>query len=282
MLSTEVICLMKLKYSYQMNYGYHQIVGPGQSGLRWIDFGMLNLAPGEMWEDTTGEREFVLMLQKGSGKADVSTLGGPGISYFKLGPRKNVFSEQAWMLYLPPRVSFTVAAGTEGLVGAAVFGAASHEGKPFLVEPEMIQPQRVGRENWSREVSLATIPECGAKRLIIGETFNPPGNWSSYPPHKHDDQSSSGEVALEEVYYYRLMPENGFALQRIYDPPERQDRIDEVILVEDGDTVVLPRGYHPVVAAGGYRLYYLWIMAGEEPVHGAWSDDPAHKWILSK
>jgi len=117
-----------------------------------------------------------------------------------------------------------------------------------------------------------------AQRLLVGETLNPPGNWSSYPPHKHDRKAPS-EAPLEEVYFFKIKPPHGFGLQRIYTSPEDENPFDEVFLLENDDTVVIPRGYHPVVAAPGYQLYYLWVLAGEERKYGAWSDDPNHRWL---
>jgi 5-deoxy-glucuronate isomerase len=100
-------------------------------------------------------------------------------------------------------------------------------------------------------------PEHTAGRLLLGETINPPGNWSFYPPHKHDTQAPPREVKLEEVYYFHIDPPEGFGVQIRYGGGE------ECFTVRRGDTAAIKAGYHPVVAAPGYRLYYLWVMAGE-------------------
>jgi 5-deoxy-glucuronate isomerase len=107
---------------------------------------------------------------------------------------------------------------------------------------------------------------------MVGETFNPPGHWSSFPPHKHDGRD--GEPTLEEVYYYRVDPPQGFGQQMLY----TTDGECVTHAVRDGDTVLLPYGYHPVSSPPGYRLYYLWGMAGEQRKL-ALHEDPAHKWI---
>jgi 5-deoxy-glucuronate isomerase len=108
--------------------------------------------------------------------------------------------------------------------------------------------------------------------LLVGETFNPPGNWSSYPPHKHDGRD--GEPRLEEVYHYRIDPPQGFGHQTLY----TSDGESVTHVVRDGDAVLLPYGYHPVAAAPGYRLYYLWALAGAER-RMALYEDPQHKWV---
>ncbi len=273
---------MQLKYPAQkLTQPYTRVVGQGQDGLKWIDFGLLQLNSGEVWNGETGGREAVFLLQEGAGAVEVTVNGKPA-RHFSTGPRRDLFTDKASLLYLPPQVAFTIQAGEPGVLGALIFAESVGNGEPYLVTPEQITPKQVGRHNWQRTVCLGTVPECKARRLIVGETFNPPGNWSSYPPHKHDSHLPGVEAPLEEVYYYRFNPANGFALQRIYDPPGTAGRLDHAFVVEEGDTMVLPRGYHPVVAAAGYRLYYLWILAGESLSYGSWSDDPAHSWLAGE
>jgi 5-deoxy-glucuronate isomerase len=119
------------------------------------------------------------------------------------------------------------------------------------------------------------------QRLVMGETINPPGNWSSYPPHKHDEEFPPEEAVFEEVYHFLLKPEQGFGFIRLYDPPRRKDRMDEVFVIQNGDTVVIPHGYHPVTVAPGYQIFYLFSLAGEKRQYGAWRDDPNHHWVRS-
>jgi 5-deoxy-glucuronate isomerase len=114
-----------------------------------------------------------------------------------------------------------------------------------------------------------------AKKLLVGETYNIPGGWSSYPPHKHDVYSPGEEVCLEEIYHFRIDPPQGFGFQRIYSP-ERD--LDEAYSIENGDTVIIPCGYHPVAAAPGYTLYYLWGLAGEKREMRP-REDPGHAWV---
>ncbi|MEK7765746.1 MAG: 5-deoxy-glucuronate isomerase, partial [bacterium] len=132
-----------------------------------------------------------------------------------------------------------------------------------------------GKGNWFREVHDVGVENLEAKSLIFGETFNPPGNWSSAPPHKHDVDNPPEEGKLEELYYYRLRPVQGFGLQRVY----TADGYDQVFVVGDGDVVTLPRGFHPVVAAPGYDLYYFWVLAAFKERKLRARDDPKHKWI---
>lgn len=271
---------MQLKYPAQkITQPYTRVVGPGMDGLRWIDFGLLQLSSGGVWNGETGGREAVFLLQEGSGTVEVVITGKASIR-LSFGPRRDLFADKASLVYLPPGVKFKFHAGDAGVSGPLIYAGAKGNGEPYLVTPGQITPRQVGRDNWQRTVCLGTVPECNAKRLIVGETFNPPGNWSSYPPHKHDCHIPGVESPLEEVYSYRFSPANGFALQRIYETAGAADRLDRAFVVEEGDTMILPRGYHPVAAAPGYRLYYLWILAGETLSYGAWSDDPAHCWLV--
>jgi 5-deoxy-glucuronate isomerase len=129
-----------------------------------------------------------------------------------------------------------------------------------------------GRDIYAREVHDIFVTDGHAQRLMVGETFNPPGHWSSFPPHKHDGRD--GEPVLEEVYYFRIAPPQGFGQQMLY----TSDGECVAHVVRDGDAVLLPYGYHPVSSPPGYRLYYLWAMAGAER-RLALHEDPDHRWI---
>ena len=154
----------------------------------------------------------------------------------------------------------------------------------FLVSslpPRVIGAERMPRETrgtgtnqrFVRNILPETEP---AESLLIAEVITPSGNWSSYPPHKHDADTPPLETALEETYYHRLNPPQGFAFQRVY----TDDRsLDETVCVEDGDVVLVPRGYHPVGAPHGYDLYYLNVMAGPRR-QWIFRNDPAHAWML--
>jgi 5-deoxy-glucuronate isomerase len=147
------------------------------------------------------------------------------------------------------------------------------------VHPDQVTVRAVGRDAWSRRV-CSVVDQRVASRLLVGETINQAGAWSSYPPHKHDTEVPGREVPMEEVYHFMVRPPGGFGLQMVYTAPEAARPFEHIYRVRDGDTVVIPRGYHPVVAAGGYQLAYLWAISGDRVDYGAWNDDPAHAWLL--
>lgn len=250
------------------------------SGLRWIvkrkhqdlsliDFGLVNLKPGEELHDGTKDEEAVFHIFGGTCSAK-----GEGFDFKKVGDRKDVFSGKASAIYLPPHTRYTIRAETQ-VTAAMCRAPAKSGGPPVVIRPRDVRVHDVGEGNWQRKVHDVGTDNLEAHSLIFGETFNPPGNWSSAPPHKHDVDNLPAEAKLEELYHYRLNPPQGFGLQRIY----TADGYNQVFVVEDGDVVTLPRGYHPVVAAPGYELYYFWVLAAFHERKLAPKEDPKHSWV---
>ena len=257
----------------------HLKTKPG-NGLRWIvkrkrqdllllDFGLVTLNAGEELRDGTKDEEAVFYLFGGT-----CSIRGEGFEFKKVGEREDVFGGKASAAYIPPQTRYVIVADTP-LHAAICMAPATVGGKPAVIRPGDVHVRKVGKDNWYREVHDVGVGNLAAKSLIVGETFNPPGNWSSAPPHKHDVDAPPEEGKLEELYHYRLRPRQGFGLQRVY----TADGSDQVFVVEDGDVVTLPRGYHPVVAAPGYELYYFWVLASFRERKLLARDDPKHKWI---
>ncbi len=146
-----------------------------------------------------------------------------------------------------------------------------------LLDPAQMKRSVRGKGSNTRHVcDILPHDDPTAAHLLVVEVLTPAGHSSSYPPHKHDAETPPLETLLEETYYHRLNPPQGFAFQRVY----TDDRsIDEACAVEDHDVVMVPRGYHPVVAPHGYDLYYLNVMAGPNRLW-VFRNDPAHEWML--
>lgn len=244
--------------------GLQQLQKRGEGGARELTSSRLRLSAGASHRYQIAGEETVLVLQEGKG-----TFATPD-GTFTLA-RKNVFDERASAVYLPPGVTLTVTAET-ALEAILVSTPAPSGGHAAATLPDTVEVNARGKGNYSREVHNVFVTDAHAKRLMVGETFNPPGNWSSYPPHKHDGKD--GEPVLEEVYYYRISPPQGFGQQLMY----TNDGECTTHTIRDGDAVLLPYGYHPVSAPPGYKLYYLWAMAGVER-RLALHEDPAHTWI---
>src|SRR6266536_176186 len=249
--------------------------GQGEGGARELTTSRLRLASGESAAYHSREEETVLVLLEGTAVWEA------GAERWSVA-RRGVFSERATALYLPPGVPVTVTAQSP-LEAILVSTPASAGGRPALIGPDAIRIQARGRENFRRDVHDLFVDDTCAQRLMVGETLNPPGHWSSYPPHKHD--GSDGEPRLEELYYFRLDPPHGFGVQALYATGEGGEGgggggggESVAHVVRDGDAALIPSGYHPVAAAPGYRLYYLWALAGEARrlvVH----EDPRHMWV---
>ncbi|HZU14097.1 MAG TPA: 5-deoxy-glucuronate isomerase [Chloroflexota bacterium] len=191
-----------------------------------------------------------------------------------LGERRDVFSGRATAVYVPAGTPYEINAASSVEI-ALCRAAAPAAGEPFVVGPGENRPRTVGRDTWRREVVDIIGEDQPAQRLVLGETYNEPGSWSSYVPHKHDVDAPPDEVRLQEIYHYRLQPPQGFGLQRVYSP---ERAVDVAFAVQEGDSAFIPFGYHPVVAAGGYRLYYLWFLAGSGRTLRPRLDEN-HRWV---
>lgn len=237
-----------------------------ETGL--IDLSLVQLARGERESVRDGAETCAIVL---SGAVEV-TIGGAAFGTAERAG--DVFECAGDAAYVPPDQELELAAMRDTVVAVASAPLADRPaGVARLIAPGEQQVRTAGTGNWLRRIRTILGPDDDAGRLVLGETINPPGNWSSYPPHKHDREAPPEEAALEEVYYYRFKPEGGFGVQVLYD-----DRDASAQVVRDGDVVAIPSGYHPVVAAPGYSLYYLWVMAGEGRELAPFFD-PRHAWV---
>jgi 5-deoxy-glucuronate isomerase len=259
---------------------FQQIVAPGT--MRFLDFARLRLLNGQQHSGLTDEREAVLDVF--SGTAAVSVAGPAGRRHFeRVGVRADVFSGPPVMVYMPPHSGYEITVKSEEFdAGLFTAPSAASAARAELLEGACVTAREVGRDNWQRTVYSALDLTTPAERLLAGETLNPPGNWSSYPPHKHDQKNPPAEAVLEEIYFFRVNPPQGYGFIWTYTAPGDPEGFSTVFVVEDGDTVLLPKGYHPVVAAPGYKLHYTWVLAGEERRYGAWADDPRHAWVKNQ
>jgi len=268
---------MKRLIKSQPNGSYQQIVPPGI--MRFLDFALVRLKWGEEHSGEAGDREYVLDVFSGVATIVVEASGDRAAFSTRAGGRADVFAGPPVMVYIPPGTRYRIIGETKSFE-AGIFSAPSEaRAEPVLLAGSAVTARQVGHGNWQRTVYSALGENVPAHRLLAGETLNPPGNWSSYPPHKHDRANSPQEAAMEEVYFFRTKPAQGFGFIWTYTAPDDPEGFSDVFVVEDGDTVLLPKGYHPVVAAPGYQLHYTWVLAGEERRYGAWADDPRHAWI---
>ncbi len=246
-------------------------VTPASAGWRYVGFAVHRPKPGDRVRRSTGDREHCLVAVTGTMDVEVD-----GTRFDGVGGRSSPFDDAPpGAVYVPAGASWTVTA-VDGLELAVASAPARG-----LLEPRLIDPASMGTETRGEGTNVRHVrdilPETEpAESLLVVEVITPGGHWSSYPPHKHDTDRLPTESSLEETYYHRLRPPQGFAFQRVYTD---EGDIDETMTVHDGDVVLVPRGYHPVGAPHGYDLYYLNVMAGPERVW-RFHNDPAHEWML--
>ena len=248
-----------------LRHGEWHLVDPTSASWRYLSFRVEQLSDGEQVSRETGAEEIALVPL--AGRCAVESGG----ERWELGGRSSVFTGMPWALYLPRDTEYTLSAF--GDVEVAVSGAIADERlEPRLVTPIDVEIEVRGSGNATRQINHIIKPEFPAQRLLVVEVFTPAGNWSSYPPHKHDEDNPPGEVVLEETYYYRT---DGFAVQRLYSP---RHGLDLTATVRDRDLVLVPYGYHTTAAAHGYDLYYLNALAGDRRSMAS-ADDPDLAWI---
>jgi 5-deoxy-glucuronate isomerase len=241
-----------------------------RAGWDWMSFFVRRLQPGEAFRTDTVREEAIFVLLGGTCSAD----WGQGVK--RIGRRKNVFDGFPYALYLPPgnAVIFTAETVCE-VAECRVPSEARLE--PQLVTPSDVVSSLRGGGNASRQIVDIIGPGFAGDKLMAIEVYTPGGNWSSYPPHKHDVHNPPGEVDLDEIYYYRIRQPEGFAFQHLY---SGNDAGEQTLKPRDGDTVLVHSGYHPVVAGPGYDVYYLNFLAGSSRALAV-TEDPNHVWIRS-
>lgn len=247
------------------------VIRPADAGWRYVGFAEHRLGAGAEVDRPAEDREVAVVVVDGA-----VTVEAAGQRFSSLGSRSTPLEgPPAPVLLLAPGADLVVRAESASTV--VVADAPAGEGSETrLIRPEDMLAETRGTGSSERRVHHLLPPGAPAGRLILFEVLTPGGNWSSYPPHKHDTEDPPREAYLEELYYYRFDRPEGWAFARVY----TADRdLDASLAPRDRDVVLVPRGYHPVSAAPGYDAYYLNVMAGP---HRAWhfTLDSDHAWLM--
>jgi 5-deoxy-glucuronate isomerase len=258
-----------------MNYRYHCYI-PAEDGhntlpfnpCRLLDFALLKLAAGESWSGESGDREILAVILGGQATFTVGDR-----KFEAVGGRTDVFSGKPHSVYIPAGTAVTVeAVGPVEIALPSAPSTESHITEPYVIEPDRVASGRWGAANFSRNyhqiLTEVSQPDLPAARLIVGETYTPSGNWSTYPPHRHKFDNLPAEAAHEEMYYFRINPSDGFGICRMY----TDEGYEENFTARDHGMQMMPEGYHTVVSAPGYTTYYLWMLAGSQRTQGALED----------
>jgi 5-deoxy-glucuronate isomerase len=259
-------------YKAQQADGYLDIVRENDPALKYLAFGKLSLKEGQKYRGITNGYETALVILTGT-----VSISCEEQEWENLGGRNNFFEGKATTVYAPCQSDYSVFAQSDVEIAVCKV-RADQKFSPFVVKPDEVTVSKRGKETWIREVHdiIADQAEGRVQRIVLGETFNHEGHWSSYPPHKHDGEHFPEEPNMEEIYHYQINPEHGFGVQLHY---TKDGTIDNAYMIRHGDTFVIDRGYHPVSAAGGYQVYYLWFMAGDAGRVLRPYDDPVHAWL---
>jgi 5-deoxy-glucuronate isomerase len=246
-------------------------VTPESAGWRFVGFTAYRLAAGETVTLELGGREACIVVLAGRTDIDAG-----GQRWQNVGNRDSVFDDAPpAAVYVPDGAGVRIVAQSAAEIGVAhAPGGGTLPAR--LIDPATMKRSVRGTGANTRYICDILPQSEPAEHLLVVEVRTPAGHSSSYPPHKHDTDALPEESSLEETYYHRLKPSQGFAFQRVY----TDDRsLDESLAVEDHDVVMVPRGYHPVVVPYGYESYYLNVMAGPKR-EWQFRNDPAHEWML--
>jgi 5-deoxy-glucuronate isomerase len=257
------------------NAGVFAEVRAKNVGWDLLNMTVRRMSKGESWSGKTGENEYVHVIL--GGVCNISTSQG---DFNDVGRRPDVFSGMPYAMYLSRQTIFKIDALTDGLEVATCWVSSDEDHPAKLITPADSPVELRGGGNASRQINGIIPPGFDCHKLVCVEVYTPRGNWSSYPPHKHDAHKEDAdgnilEADLEEIYFYKTDRPGGYAYQRVY----TDDRsIDSVVMAQHHDAVLVPAGYHPVVSAHGYTTYYLNFLAGSAQSL-ANSDDPDYAWV---
>ncbi len=254
----------------------YQHITREDGGWEYLNFAARTLRRGESWEGHTEGNEYAIILLGGNyrvttDKGEWQTVNG----------RKDVFSGMPHSLYLPRNTAFKLVAESDTLDIAYGWCETDRDFASVFKRPEEVQVEVRGGDNATRQINDLLGPGFPCHRLVAVEVYTPSGNWSSFPAHKHDERivGNDGavlEARLEETYFYKIDKPQGYAMQRVY---TADGSLDEVAIARNNDVVLVPRGYHPVVAGHGYDVYYLNFLTGSDQSL-ANTPDPEHAWIF--
>lgn len=232
-----------------------------------LNFQLLNLNDGQSHSLSSGDREIVAVLLGGKADFSVGTHTFSGV-----GDRASVFDGKPYSVYIPCNSDVTITG--LGPVDIALCSAPSDlETDPYVIAPSSVTTGTWGKLNFTRgfhQILTATgQPDLPARRLIVGETFTPSGNWSTYPAHKHEVDNLPEEAFHEEMYFFRITPEDGFGITRFYHNDD--DAVNYT--VRNNTILMMPDGYHTYVGAPGFSSYYLWFLAGDHRQQAVVADE---------
>ena len=272
--------MANLRISLKPQQGYNKIFDVGEFGMKLTKFGLLKLAKDTSYVGDTGESEVAFVLIGGNfcatAQSSVAAVGAKEDTFEVTDGRTSPFTGKPHCLYLPRHTKYTITAISDVELAYNGSPATRDTARPTLIKPEDTRHIALGRDNWTRTSEIILDEKFDSEHFYIGEGMIPSGNWSGYPSHRHDVNNPPAELDMEETYFYLFDPPQGFGFQSVYKP---DGSLNEAYRVQSYDTVAIAEGYHPLVGAPGYQMYYLWTMAGSQGRGLISSMDPAHVWV---
>jgi len=260
---------MSLILKIGMDTGHQKVVERGKHGIRWLGLDIIRLGAGETWKTKLADVEGALVVMSGKCGVQVGKETFEGI-----GGRADMFAGPTSLVYVPRRNEVEVKAETK--LELAFAHVPCEKDLPVkLIAADQVKLGSAGMANWRRDIRLYLPPGSPiGQRMIIGETINPPGNWSGIPPHKHDEHSAIENV-LEEFYLFKTKPANGDGIQLL-----KQDGKPTAHVVGNDDVAVFLDGYHPTGALPGTTVGYLWLLSGDSKAYDI-TIDPRYAWVAA-
>lgn len=236
-----------------------------------LDFQLVELQAGDTHSANSGDREVLAVIFGGK-----ATIQAGDKEFASIGARENVFTGKPHSVYIPCNTSYTLTGVSNVEIGLCS-APSDLVTEPYLIAPEQVVSGKWGAANYSRNFHQILVesvqPQFPAKRLIVGETFTPSGNWSTYPPHKHERDDLPNEAFHEEMYFFKVDPADGFGIARF-----QNDETETNYTVRNNTILMVPNGFHTVASAPGYTTYYLWFLAGNHRTQAV-VNDPVTGWV---
>ncbi len=263
---------MNYKKTYKPEIGYTKLCKMGECSCKRLEFGMIELNTGDQVTIETENKEYAFVFVFGHADVEVGEF-----VWKNVGGRANVFEGPAHSLCVPRNSTITFT-GCDHVRIAVIDTPTDKDFVAQWKKAEEVNVMTLGKQPWKRDFHSLVDTQSNAHYLTVGESFVEPGNWAGFPGHKHDEDNMPAECIAEEIYYFLFDKEQGFGFQALYTADEE---IDVAYRVRNEDLTEFPRGYHLTQTAPGYKMYILWLMAGDvQGVHR--TNDPAHEWVLQE
>lgn len=230
---------------------------------------------------TTADHEHVIDILAGECAVYIDQAKQGEYRIERIGSRKDIFSGEPEFLYVPRDCTYELDCLSVPFEAVIYTAPTKEKADPMYVPCKKVKTVVSGTSDWRRTVYIGLGDDGPATRIMVGETESPPGNWSGFPPHRHAENKLPDEVALEELYYFKLEPDTGFVIGGIYQEPSNREGTAELSMIRDSHIFDVPSGYHFIAPCPGYKVRYTWALGGRQKGFGKWVNDPDYEWLLN-